>query len=86
MAFKIKVEYIKIFIILTLLALNLAIYSNGRTLNPDNCIIEFKSAPAGHDILTMPINISIKLTELYENLENGKCRVTFDRVRGYRLG
>lgn len=83
---KIRKEYIKFFIICMFLLLNIAIYLNGKQLNPDKCVITFKSARAGQDWdQASQFNISIKLTELHENLQNGKCRVEWTRTQGYRL-
>lgn len=86
MAVRIKKEYIKVFVICMLLALNIAIYVNGKQLSPDKCVVEFNSARAGQKIQTdNPFNISIKLTELHENFEDGKCKIFWSRTEGYRL-
>jgi hypothetical protein len=79
---------IQVFVIFLLIVLDLAVFLNGRTLHEDNCIITFKSEPMYQRLNneTHSLNLSVKLTDLYDGFKNGECKVIWTRTQGYVKG
>lgn len=77
--------------IILLLSLNIAVYLNGKSLNPDKCALTFRSytpyeslTPQGYQQgMNEGRNFTVKLIDLYSNFKNGKCLVTFNQQEGY---
>ncbi len=79
---------IRLFCIAVLLTLCILVYSNGRQLDCNNCVINFEASRRGLDTASNePFqSFSVKILDLYTNLtEEDECLVEFDKMQGYYL-
>ena len=76
---------IKIFCIVVLIAVNVAIYENGKTLSCDKCTIKFTSAQRSGAIVQYT-DFNVSIMDLYREYENGYCSVSYGGDRGFIEG
>lgn len=71
---------IKLFCLIIIIILCLAIYFNGKTLDCEKCIVKFKTQDR---FSNQEINFSVPIKELYFGLLNETCLVESDNNGGY---
>ncbi len=70
-----------IFVIVISLTLSVYIYYNGKDLSCDTCELKFYTQHALHEDY---FGFGIMANDLYESFMDDQCKVTWDRVQGYR--
>ena len=78
---------IKIFCLLILIFLNLAIWYNGKNLTCDNCSIDFTASRRERTGISNKVyqNFSVRIKDLYEGFLEDYCLIEFDKLQGYYL-
>lgn len=83
-----KLEFaVKLFCVIILILLNIAIYFNGRDLTCNECYIHFTAEKRfGESASNKEFqNFSVKINDLYSGYLEEYCLVEFDSINGYYL-
>ena len=79
---KVRLLIIGILIVLSLITF---LFIMGKDASCDKCTIKFKNQEVSGMKLEKPITYNIPVNDLYNELLNNKCIVTFDRTQGYMV-
>lgn len=76
---------IRIITLIIILGLSLTIYLNGKNLDCNKCELTLTSSRRGRDTASYNVTtkINIKATEMFETIQDGECRVSWDKIYGF---
>jgi hypothetical protein len=74
---------IRVFILILMIGLSIAVYINGYKISCDKCEVNFITEAQHGILLKEPLYTPIKLTDLYNNLTINKCIISWDDDNGY---